>query len=70
MLNTTNPMIVSDYPVVRKNGWATASFHDMAIIEAPHPYLLVILSDHEEGMSKDFTIFKTISQTIQSYTGQ
>jgi len=70
MLNTTNPMIVSDYPVVRKYGWATASFHDMAIVEAPHPYLLVILSDHDEGTSKDFTMFQTISRTIQSYTGQ
>lgn len=70
MLNTTNPMIVSTYPVVRKYGWATASFHDMAIVEAPHPYLLVILSDHDEGTAKDFAMFKTISQTIQSYTGQ
>ena len=70
MLNTTNPMIVSTYPVVRKYGWATASFHDMAIVEAPHPYLLVILSDHDDGTAKDFAMFKTISQTIQSYTGQ
>lgn len=63
MTSTTNPMIVSNrkYPVVRKYGWATASFHDMAIIEAPHPYILVILTDHEDGTAADFAMFRQIS---------
>lgn len=61
MLSTTNPMIVSKYPVVRKYGWADQSFHDMAIVEAPRPYLLCILTNHDG----DFASFKKISQVIE-----
>ena len=61
MLSTTNPMIISKYPVVRKYGWADQSFHDMAIVEAPRPYLLCILTNHDG----DFASFKKISQVIE-----
>ena len=63
MTTTTNPMIVSaaGYPVVRKYGWADKAFHDMAIVEAPQPYVLVILTDHEEGTGSDFSMFRQIS---------
>ena len=61
MLSTTNPMIVSKYPVVRKYGWADQSFHDMAIVEGPRPYLLCILTNHDG----DFASFKKISQVIE-----
>lgn len=64
MLSTTNPMIVSTYPVVRKYGWAEDSFHDMAIIEAPNSYLLCILTNHDG----DFSTFKKISQIIENYS--
>ncbi len=70
MLNTTNPMIRSKYPVVRKYGWADAAFHDAAIIEAPNPYILVILSDHDAGTTSDFAMFKAISTKIEAFTGQ
>lgn len=64
MLSTSNPMITSNYPVVRKYGWATASFHDMAIVEAPYPYLLSICTNHDG----DYSTFKKISQIIQKYS--
>ena len=70
MLNTSNPMICSKYPVVRKYGWADGAFHDAAIIEAPNPYILVILSDHDDGTTRDFSMFKTISTKIEAFTGQ
>ena len=64
MLSTSNPMITSSYPVVRKYGWATASFHDMAIVEAPYPYLLSICTNHDG----DYSTFKKISQIIEKYS--
>lgn len=70
MTSTTNPMIVSaqNYPVVRKYGWADKSFHDMAIVEAPHPYVLVILTDHEDGTAEDFAMFRRISGLFERVT--
>lgn len=61
MLSTTNPMIISTYPVVRKYGWANQSFHDIAIVEGPRPYLLCILTNHDG----DFISFRKISQIIE-----
>lgn len=64
MLSTRNPMIISSYPVVRKYGWADASFHDMAIVEATYSYLLCICTNHEG----DYSTFKKISQRIEKYS--
>ena len=64
MLSTRNPMIIASYPVVRKYGWADASFHDMAIVEAPYPYLLCICTNHDG----DYSTFKKISQLIEKYS--
>lgn len=70
MTSTANPMIVStrQYPVVRKYGWADKAFHDMAIVEAPQPYVLVILTDHEDGTAADFTMFRRISGLFERVT--
>lgn len=61
MMSTSNPMIVSSYPVIRKYGWATASFHDIAIVEALNPYLLCICTNSDG----DFNIFKKISHEVE-----
>lgn len=70
MTTTTNPMIVSTqkYPVVRKYGWADQAFHDMAIVETPQPYALVILTDHEDGTAEDFAMFRRISGLFERVT--
>lgn len=57
MLHTKNPMITSSSPVVRKYGWASLSFHDMALVEAGHPYLLAILTDKDVGRQEDYRLF-------------
>ncbi len=67
MSHTTNPIIRSKYPVVRKYGWAELSFHDMAVVYAPHPYLLTILSDKGLGNSKDHKLFADISKLIETF---
>lgn len=64
MLNTRNPMIYAKYPVIRKYGWADLSFHDFAIIDAPHPYMLVILTDKDEGGEEDYKFFAEFSRAI------
>lgn len=69
MLNTINPMICSKYPIIRKYGWMQGAYHDMAIIKAPRPYILVILSDHSEGSNKDKEMFRVISKAIESVSG-
>ena len=70
MLRTVNPMIRASYPVVRKYGWASGAYHDMAIVQAPRPYILIILSDHDKGTKEDNEMFRTISQAIESVCGQ
>ena len=63
MLSTDTPMIVSQYPVVRKYGWAGDDFHDMAIIEAPRPYILCICTSRDGN----FDIFKKISAVMEKH---
>ncbi|MCL1884180.1 MAG: class A beta-lactamase-related serine hydrolase [Defluviitaleaceae bacterium] len=60
-----NPgFILADYPVANKYGWATASFHDAAIVYAPSPYILIILSNFDGGAAGTF---RTISEHFQDF---
>ncbi len=70
MLNTINPIIFADYPVIRKYGWAKGAYHDIAIIDAPNPYLLVLLTDCDEANASDRGLFWRISYKIQEFTDQ
>lgn len=70
MTHTRNPMFYSSYPLARKYGWADASFHDMAIVDAPHPYILILLTDHEDGTAGDFAMFRNVANTIEKISGQ
>lgn len=45
-------MIAAHYPegtAAHKYGWDIGAFHDMAIIYDEHPYVLVIMTDYEDG---------------------
>jgi len=42
-------MLVSDYPLARKYGWANNAFHDAGIVYAPSPYILVVLTNETRG---------------------
>ncbi len=70
MSKTRNPMFTSSYTLVRKYGWATDAFHDTAIVEAPHPYILVFLTDHAEGTVDDFAMFRNLSNTVETFSNQ
>lgn len=69
LLNTRLKMIVSSYPVYRKYGWAGFSFHDIAYVDAPKPYILAILSNLENNDNEDLDIFRDISELFEEYTG-
>ena len=69
MLRTNYPMITSSYPVLRKYGWMDNAYHDMAIINAPRPYFVVILTDHDEGTAADLQMFRDISMAIEAVSG-
>jgi len=62
LLDNRIPFIVSDYPLASKSGWTSSVFHDMAIVYAPSPYILVILSQRA-----NHRIFEEISMAFQSF---
>jgi len=63
-LMRTPGFIQANHPMSRKYGWATRSFHDAAIVYAPSPYILVIMSNMDDGAH---TIFANISRRMQDF---
>jgi len=69
LLNNRLPHIVSDYPVASKSGQFQdfgGAWHDMAIVYAPSPYILVILSSRT-GTEEDYRVYHYISQAFQEF---
>ncbi len=50
--------------VSHKYGWDNDSYHDMAIIWDERPYLLVIMSDLDDGRTEDVKYFHGLSAVI------
>jgi hypothetical protein len=50
--NVLIPYSVSPLPCAHKYGWDEASYHDMAIVYDEHPYILVIMTDLDQGGSE------------------
>jgi len=68
LLDNQFPFIVSDYPVASKTGWnRPTAWHDMAIVYAPSPFILVILSAREGWADEDYEDFAEISRTFQQF---
>jgi len=60
--------IVSDnYDVALKYGWMDTHFHDMAIVYAPSPYVLVILSDMGNDPGAGFGRFANIGRVFERF---
>jgi len=69
LLANRYPFIISDYPVASKSGWAAnfgQAWHDMAIVYAPSPYVLVLLSSRAGGAG-DRVVYDSISMFIQEF---
>ena len=70
LLNSDVPIIMADYPVAQKYGRWDGNFHDKAIVYAPSPYILVIMStlDHHGGGA--FEEFAEISRFMQEFNNR
>lgn len=69
LLNNQLPHIVSDYPVASKSGQFRdfgGAWHDMAIVYAPSPYILVILSSRT-GTEADYEAIHYLSFAFQEF---
>lgn len=69
LANTRIKMLVSDWPIYRKYGWAGYSFHDIAYVDAPRPYILAVLTNLEGEDSEDYSLFKDISRLVEKCSG-
>lgn len=53
MLHSTHivmiPFGVSPTPAAHKYGWDLGAYHDMAVVYDEHPYILVVMSDLDQG---------------------
>lgn len=70
LLNNQFPFIVADYPVASKTGWFmgfTMVMHDIAIVYAPSPYTLSILSANRFVTPVDIEVFHAISRAFQEF---
>ena len=70
LLSNRYPFIIADYPVASKSGWAESfggAWHDMAIVYAPSPYILVILTERYGWTEADFRDFEEISMAFQAF---
>ncbi len=56
-------LVAAHYPagtVAHKYGWDVNAFHDMAIVFDERPYLLVILTDYDDGSPAAFSVFREL----------
>jgi len=68
LLDNQFPFIVSDYLVASKSGWFLPyAWYDMAIVYAPSPYILVILSSARTWSAQDYRDFAEISMAFQNF---
>lgn len=66
LFHTNNTLIRSAYPVAHKYGWDEGAYHDMAVVYAPHPYLLAILTDKSEGTWPENGKFGEIANQLET----
>ena len=69
LLDNQFPFITGlDYPVASKTGWVPpVAWHDMAIVYAPSPFILVIFSSRSGWSNADFREYAEIAQVFQRF---
>lgn len=69
LMNNQYPFIISDHPLASKSGWAAnfgGAWHDIAIVYAPSPYVLALLSQRD-GNAADRRVYNQISMFFQNF---
>ena len=69
LLDNQFPFITGlDYPVASKTGWVPPrAWHDMAIVYAPSPFILVIFSARSGWSNTDYQDFAEIAMAFQMF---
>lgn len=67
LLSTRNKMIVSHYPVYRKYGWTNFAFHDIAYVDAPHPYIFAVLCNMDDAENGEYALIAELSYLFEEY---
>jgi len=68
LINNQFPFQTSDYVRASKTGWTNPSaWHDMSIVYAPSPYILVIMSRRRGWQPQDYQDFADISMFFQEF---
>ena len=60
-------MIQSGYPFARKYGWSPGAFHDAAIVYAPSPFVLIVMSNMDRGAHY---LFGEIAEYFEGFNGR
>lgn len=58
------PSAVKPFPVANKYGWDIGAYHDIAIVFDEHPYLLVIMTELENGTRDDNIFIRELAAKI------
>ncbi len=61
-------MICSHYAegtAAHKYGWDIGAFHDMALVFDEHPYILVIMTDYEDGGEEPLDFFADVTEYVK-----
>ncbi|MCL2047772.1 MAG: class A beta-lactamase-related serine hydrolase [Defluviitaleaceae bacterium] len=68
LLDNQHSFISSAYPIASKTGWTEPrAWHEMAIVYAPSPFTLVILSEREGWTEQDYADFAEILGVFEGF---
>ena len=68
LLNNQFPFIAAGHPIASKTGWTSGiAWHDMSIVYAPSPYILVVLSAREGWREADYRDFAEIAGVFEAF---
>ncbi len=63
-------MICANYDegmAAHKYGWDIGAFHDMAIVFDEHPYIIVIMTDYEDGGEEPIQFIADVTSFVKEY---
>lgn len=68
LLNNQFPFIHSEYSVASKTGWTDyRAWHEMAIVYAESPYILVIMTARAGWTAQDYYDFNAVNRAFQDF---
>ena len=53
-------------PVANKYGWDLGAYHDMGVVFHEHPYIVVVMTELENGSSADNKFIRNLIKQIEA----